>query len=175
MKTINLILIMAFSASMLIITSCSKEENEEKTPTALDYINDIIGTYDGTYMESDGLKISDSAHAVVSHMGGLSLEIHCYGELLDTTFHMNIYANHDSLMLCSTGATFANMYGHELGGSHMNHHENSSTEWMHHMEDEHDDRDIHYGGFNMSNHTMDYTFRIEESNSIKFIRFQGIR
>ena len=161
MKTINLILIMAFSATMLIITSCSKEESEEKSPTALDYINDIIGTYEGIYVESDGLKSSDSAHAIVRHMGGLLLEIHCYGELLDTTFNMNIYANHDSLMLCSTGAAFANMYGHELGGSHMNHHENSTTEWMHHMEDEHDNGDIHYGGFNMSNHSMDYTFRIE--------------
>jgi hypothetical protein len=43
------------------------------------------------------------------------------------------------------------------------------------MEDEHDSGDIHYGGFSINSHTMDYTFRIEDGNSVQYIRFYGTR
>jgi hypothetical protein len=180
MKTIKLIVHITLSVSVLIITSCKKEEEAQaEYPTALDYVKDITGTYLGYYEQVEGLKNSDTAYCDVSHMGGLLVEIHCYGELLDTTFMMNIYANHDSMMLCATGETFEHMYGHELDGSHMNmnHHGSSSTtEWGHHMEDEHDSGDIqHYGGFSINSHTMDYTFRIEDENSVQYIRFYGTR
>lgn len=172
MKTMNFIAIMAFSATMLIVTACNKEDD---FPTAVDYINDITGDYEGTYEQIDGSRSTDTAYAEVRHLGGIEVEVHCYGELLDTTFVMDIYAEHDSIMLCANGTAFENTYGHMKGDDHMNHHGNNSTEWMHHLEDDHDIGDQHFGGFNLSHHSLVYTFRIERNNSIEIVRFEGVR
>lgn len=61
---------------------------------------------------------------------------------------------------------------HMLSGGHMHSNENE-TQWEHHMEDEHDDGDIHFGGFDMDHHTFFYSFRMMENDSVYYINFQG--
>jgi hypothetical protein len=57
------------------------------------------------------------------------------------------------------------MYGHMLGEGHnggmMDDMHESETEWMHHMDEEHDEGDGHFGGFDMGNHSFSYTFQMK--------------
>lgn len=171
MKKIKLIAITAFSATMLIVSSCNKTDN---FPTAIDYINDITGDYEGSFTIS-GSGENSTAYAEITHLSGNEIQIHCYGEILDTSFMMDIYANHDSIMVCATGNDFEETYGHMQGENHMNHHGNNENEWEHHMGDDHEVNDQHFGGFNISHHSFDYTFIIASDNSTEYIRFVGVR
>lgn len=157
---------------MFIFSACSKDD---VTPSALDYINDITGNYKGVYTLSDGSGVTDSAYAEIGHHNGNTIEVHCFGDMLDTTFLMDIYAEHDSIMLCATGENFENTYGHGKGENHMSHNGDNGTEWEHHMGDEHESGDQHFGGFNMSDHSFGYTFVLQKDNTIQNIRFEGIR
>lgn len=171
MKKINLMAIIAIT-TVFIFSACSKDN---VTPSAQDYIDDITGNYKGVYTISDGSGVIDSAYAKIDHHSGNTIEIHCFGDLLDTTFVMDIYAEHDSIMLCDTGENFENSYGHGIGENHMSHSGDNNTEWEHHMKDEHDIGDLHFGGFNMSNRSFGYTFVLQNDSTTQNIRFEGIR
>ncbi len=170
MKRMNLLAVTLITA-ILTVTGCSKDDSY---PTALDYINDITGSYEGVYI-TDDLKTTSPANADIQSLGGYEIQIHCYGEILDTTFMMDIYANHDSIMVCATGNDFEETYGHMQGENHMNNHGNNENEWDHHMGDEHEVNDQHFGGFNISHHSFEYTFIIASYNSTESIRFEGVR
>jgi hypothetical protein len=152
------------------VSSCKKDE---AFPSAVDYIDQITGTYTGTLEKASGLKATDPGTADVSYIEGSTVEIHCYGDAFDTTFRMDIYADNDNIMLCATGDNFESTYGHMQGDYHMDHHGENQTEWGHHMEDSHNAGDQHFGGFDMTNHSMNYTFKIENGNLIETIRFDG--
>ena len=49
------------------------------------------------------------------------------------------------------------------------------TEWMHHMDEEHDERDEHFGGFSMTNHSFSYIFQMNRNDSSDDLHFQGIK
>jgi hypothetical protein len=161
---------------LLVLTACNKSE--------LPSDNTIEGTYVGT-LTADGLKSasgtllgSSAATADITKSGDGQIEVHCYGDVLDTTFMLNYYDNHDSVMVCLTGDNFEEMYGHMLGSGHtmggmMGDITNGETEWMHHMDDEHDHDDEHFGGFNMGNHTFSYTFRMMDGDNPYSLMFHG--
>ncbi len=161
----------------LVIASCEKEDNFSS--------KSIEGTYVGTLTVDEALKsvvgLTDGdyeATAEVTHMGEGLLEIHFYGNDLDTTFMLNYYAQNDSLMVCLTGDEFENQYGHMLGQGHMSggmmgDKIKGETEWMHHMSDEHDDGEEHFGGFDMNMHTFSYRFMMMDDNNPYFLNFQG--
>ena len=52
---------------------------------------------------------------------------------------------------------------------------NNQSEWQYHMYDDHENEDMHYGGFNMINHTFEYTFRMMDGESSYKIMFKGIK
>ena len=60
--------------------------------------------------------------------------------------------------------------GHMNGGM-MGDMQNNETEWMHHLNDEHQDGDEHFGGFDLQHHAFDYTFRMSNSAN----HFQGVK
>ncbi len=130
---------------------------------------DVEGTYIGTLTEESSLKSAldegqdDDATADIIDMGDGIIEVHCYGAEFDTTLLLNYYDHNDSVMVCNTGADFESMYGHSLGQGHMGgglmgDMNNGESNWMHHMSDEHEAGDEHFGGFNMENHSFEYTF-----------------
>ncbi|RUT79604.1 hypothetical protein [Ancylomarina longa] len=172
MKTRNLIIAIASIA----LFACNNEGNEK--------INDLDGTYIGTLTSVDlgqtkSFNTTSDAVAEITSMGD-QIEVHCYGGDLDTTYMLNYYQNKDSVMVCITGTDFENMYGHMLGGNHMSggmmsDKNNNETEWMHHLNDEHQAGDEHFGGFNMSQHTFDYTFHFTDGNSNTQMKFSGVR
>ena len=74
---------------------------------------------------------------------------------MDTTFVLNHYEHNDSVMVCLNGEAFEEMYGHMMGhggnmgngnsGGMMGGMNNGSSEWMNHMNNEHEEGDEHFG------------------------------
>ena len=177
MKTI---LILASIAVLLFISAgCEKLD---KIP-----IDSVVGTYRGILSYEAELKsvfpdknAGDSAMAeVISPEEGV-LEVHCYGGMLDTTFILNYYENHDSVMVCLAGDEFQHMYGHTLGAGHMgggmmNDIQKGETTWMHHMSDEHQEGDDHFGGFDMTDGSFTYSFRMSGTSETPYLKFHGMK
>lgn len=87
-----------------------------------------------------------------------NLQIHYADDKLDTTFSMAYYRNADSLNLCCKGAAFKQAYGHEMGAGHhgemMSDKRKHETDWQHHLRDEHQKGDAHFGAFNTKNNSL---------------------
>lgn len=153
----------------MLFSACNKDITNDDN----DYLSEIVGTYSGEFSNESGLKASSQGTADVVLVNE-QLQIHCYGDLLDTTIIMDAFGNRDSIMICETGEAFERQYGHMgNGGNHMMHMDDDETEWEHHMNDDHENGDMHYGGFDMEHHTFGYKFRKMEGDSISFIMFNG--
>ncbi|TVZ28743.1 hypothetical protein JM83_3893 [Gillisia sp. Hel_I_86] len=174
MKQIKLI---ATIVVLTVLAACEKSEDPSE--------NVIEGTYLGTLTHSDGLKRNgasqeEDAVAEVTNIGNNLLEIHCYSNELDTTFVLNYYQHDDSVLVCFNGEDFENMYGHMLGqghgsGSMMNDKQNGETEWTHHLNDEHEEGDEHFGGFSMQDQAFGYRFKMMDGDVPYYLQFQGKR
>ena len=154
---------------VMLLSACEKDNvNSDK-----DYLSDIVGTYSGEFSNQSGLKSSSQGTADVVVVNN-QLQIHCYGDYLDTTFVMDAFENGDSIMICDTGEAFEMQYGHMGNGrNHMMDMHNTESEWQHHMSDDHNSGDIHYGGFDIKMHTFEYKFRMMEDDSVYFTIFNG--
>jgi len=177
MKTIIKIC-MITALTLLVMVACNRAEETN--------VRSIEGTYIGL-LSKDGLKnmsgVADgdkSATSVVSRKVDGLVEVHCYGDKLDTTFMLNYYENNDSVMVCLTGDYSENTYGHMMGQGHlvggmMGDISNGETEWMQHMNNEHYNSDEYLGGFDMMNHSFGYRFKIMEGGSPYYMKFQGVK
>jgi hypothetical protein len=160
-------------------TSCEK--------TTVPQPNTIDGNYLGSFSISSSLKSSHAGSwvggpdtAVVTLMGDHQIEVHCFGETLDTTFMLDYYENNDSVMVCLTGNDFSTMYGHMLGAGHMSGGmmgdiNQGETQWMHHLSDEHHSGDEHFGGFDMNDGSFTYFFRLMEGTTPYYLKFHGVK
>ncbi|NOZ48094.1 MAG: hypothetical protein GXO79_15155 [Chlorobi bacterium] len=172
--------------SILITTLISCTKDDQNIDGQNDKSSDISGTYTGT-LTTENTETVTNATLVATKIDSQTVKIHCYGEELDTTFSMLMYSNGDSIMLCYTDSMFNMEYGHHLSDEHhgmgnggMNNDEmideNGMIDWAHHLDEEHDSIDMHYGGFNIANHTIDYTMNIEMTNNTRiYKRFQGTK
>ncbi len=184
MKKMRLFLVMSV-LTLVVFSSCEKADQLTLDTQA------ILGTYKGTISPETGLKSTNDgsfdATMDVSDAGDGKIEVHCYGGDIDTTFMLNYYENGDSTMVCLDGDAFEEMYGHMMGdGDHDNMGDSSNMggnmgnmgsnmgnmggmDWSSHMSQEHQQGDEHFGGFDMTNSTFDYTMRTDEGD----LRFQG--
>jgi len=146
----------------------------ERSNSDKDSLSEIVGTYSGEFSNDLGLKSGVSGTADVSITKNDQLQIHCYGDVMDTTFIMDAFENGDSAMLCDTGDAFENKYGHMgNGGNHMMDMQDNESEWQHHMSEDHNGEDMHYGGFNITNHTFEFKFQMIEGDSSYHVVFNG--
>ena len=163
----NLIKILSIS---VVLTLFSCENSDDLNP------NEIEGTYKGTIITDISSKFStskteNSATAVVRKVGD-KIEVHCYDGDFDTTVMLETYHDNDNIMVCLTGNDFENMYGHMLGQGHMNGNmQNNGTEWMQHLNFEHQEGDEHFGSFDMQHHSFNYTFMLDDME----YHFQGLK
>ena len=144
----------------------------------------VEGIYVGDFTSSTTLKnaLAGAGNmmdtAIVKLINNGQINIHCFGDDLDSTFVLNTYKNGDSLMICLDGQDFENEYGHMMGNGSMmggGMMGNNSTEWGQHMNGEHKVGDNHYGGFDMQNSTFSYSFKMMEGTSTNYRKFQGTR
>lgn len=158
---------------LVLFTACDKDKTNELTVDGI-----YKGTLSGSQVKStEGTAESKPATTVISITGDNKIQIHCFAEGFDTTFVMNYYHHNDSAYVCYTGDDFEEMYGHMLGEGHnggmMDDMHNGETQWMHHMSEEHDDGDEHFGGFDMTNHSFSFTFQMNVNDASDDLYFQG--
>lgn len=177
--TSKVVTLLAGALIVLGFSSCSKTDD-----TVID--NSIEGRYVGTVTATElksagGVKPgSFNATADVSKIQDGVIEVHCYSDELDTTFMLDYFNNNDSVMVCLTGDAFEEMYGHMMGQGHMGGGmmgdiNTGETEWMHHLNDEHQPGDEHFGGFDMTNHSFGYSFEMTEGANSYMLNFQGTK
>lgn len=180
-----MIKVSVFAAGLMLavllmgFTSCEKSDDPAT--------EEIEGVYVGSFSVSGSLKSAlsgglDKDHdtAVVSMLGDMQIELHCFGEEIDTTIMLNYYNYHDSVMVCLTGTDFEHMYGHMLGDGHMSGGMmgdlgQGESEWMHHLSDEHISGDEHFGGFDMKDHSFTYSFKLMDGSTPYYLKFHGVK
>ena len=179
MKTQIKTSVVLMALTLIGLISC---ENNERY-----HLSDIAGLYEGTFTIYGSLKSaspdgSESEHgtAVVSMMEGNQIEVHCYGEAMDTTIVLDYYQHNDSVMVCLSGDDFERFYGHmqghgHMGGSMMDDINDGETAWMHHLNDEHTESDKHFGGFNMQEMTFTYSFHMTDGVAPYYMNFHGVK
>lgn len=174
MKTIRLFTI-STSLLIVVLAACEKSESISDKVIEGNYVGTIskIDNIDGTI-----LNLEEGASADITKIGNETIQIHFNSAVTDTTFVLNYYEDIDSVYVCFTGEDFENMYGHMLGQGHsnggmMSDMQNGETEWVHHMNDEHQEDDEHFGGFDMLNHTFEYNFKRTEEGITYNMIFQG--
>src|SRR5680860_28910 len=164
----NKVIGMVAVLTLIVLTACDKTEDAS--------VQSIEGTYVGT-LTIEGLKSASgmitnpvNATTEITKISDAEIEVHCYSDELDTTFMLNYYDDHDSVMVCLTGDDFEHMYGHIKGEGHMSGGmmgdiTDGETEWQHHMDDEHEDGDEHFGGFDMNTNNFSYTCLLYTSDA----------
>lgn len=159
---------------LVLFTACEKEETNLQTVEGI-----YSGTLSGLQKSTQDVADSKPATTEITVIGENKIQVHCYAEGLDTTFMLNYYEHNDSAYVCFTGEDFEEMYGHGLGEGHMggmmDDMHNNETQWMHHMNEEHQEGDEHFGGFDMGNHSFSYTFQMNPDNSSDDMHFEGIK
>ena len=158
-----------------LIASCEKDKGET--------VDSVEGTYKGTLAQINSVKNNDNsivqtATAEITKTGERNITVYCYGEGFDTTIVLNYFHGNDTVPVCMTGDAFQNQYGHMYGGGHMggdmmDDMHDGETEWMHHMSDEHDENDQHFGGFSNHFRSFEYNFQMNNSQGNYYLRFYG--
>ncbi|MGD9993721.1 MAG: hypothetical protein AB7S69_10505 [Salinivirgaceae bacterium] len=110
MKNLNVFFLVAATLSVLIFSSC-EEADPVVTETDTVLASEVIGTYIGTLKSSQTNQIKEATITVTMQNDSLVM-MHCMAENFDSTFIMQLYQNHDSIMVCYTGQDFYNEYGH---------------------------------------------------------------
>ena len=143
-------------ALVILLFACEKNDDLNS--------RDVSGTYVGTI--TGDFKSSESATTTVINIGD-QIEIHCYSENFNTTIRLDVYDSEGNVMVCLTGEDFEDMYGHMMGEGNMPH---NGTEWMQHLNNDHQEDDEHFGFFNMQ-HQFDFTFQMSDGD----FHFQGTK
>jgi len=165
----------ALAVLWMVFSSC--ERSDDNTGFEID------GTYIGSLSTSVSLTAGpemDQATAVVSMVGDQQIDVHCIGVEFDTTLVLDYYPHNDSVMVCLTGDDFYHMYGHRLGQGHMSggmmgDKSEGESDWMHHLDDEHSAGDEHFGGFDLSERSFTYSFKMMEGNTPYYVKFYGVK
>ena len=161
----------ALIAIAITVTSCNKADNSQPNLTA-----GVTGTYDGT-LTTNNLKGISPAKADITAVNDYTIEIHCYGEDIDTTFMLELYEDGDMMRVCFTDDDFYGEYGHnKQEDHHMMGGNGGWTNWNQHMNNDHGEGDQHYGYFDMNKGQFDYTFNIEVTGGTTYTQeFSGSR
>jgi len=158
---------------LVLFTACEKEETN---------LQNLEGIYEGTLTGGSQKSAQEGTEGTpatteVTVTGENKIQVYCYSENFDTTFVMNYYEHNDSAYVCYTGEAFEETYGHMLGNGHMggmmDDMHDGETEWMHHMDEEHENGDEHYGGFDMMSHSFSYTFIMNPDSASDYMHFEG--
>ncbi len=167
MKVIKYLAFTGIIIVSFVALSCQKGNSPNP-----DLTEGVVGTYIGTLKNGTTGNFVDATADVIKTDESI-VQIHCYSTNLDTTFVMEIFENGDSMMVCNIGSEFKNQYGH---GRMNKHHMMGNTNWqnwMHHKDEEHSQGDEHFGGFNMKDHSFNYTFIMSDPLKSFTLQFNG--
>lgn len=162
----------------LIIGGCEKSEIPSDYDVEGIYIGSItnLGSKNGAALKFSSVE----ATAEVHRTGNSMIEVHMFNTEMDTLFMLNFYDHADKVMVCFTGQDFENAYGYPLGQEHhgdgmMGDIGSNETEWMHHLNEAHNEGDEHFGEFNNEMHSFTYAFERMEGSMKHDLLFNGVK
>lgn len=175
MKKIGLINTM-IALVISVFSACEKSE--------LPFDKAIEGTYVGTLTSTDSQKSkankisTEDAVVEITKIENSMIEVHLYNAEFDTTFKLNYFEDMDFVRVCSIGDEFESNYGYRLKQDHisrgmMGHMQNNETEWMHHLNDEHQEGEEHFGGFDMQEQSFTYRVNLVDEGVSYSLQFWG--
>lgn len=168
MKNLRKLSIIALAALTIGLVSCNK--NDQANP---DLTAQVTGTYEGT-LTTNNLKTTSPATSDITKVNDYTVQIHCYGDDIDTTFMLELYEDGNMMRVCFTDNDFYNKYGHNKKENHHMMGNNSGwTTWQQHISNDHDQNDKHFGFFNMDKHQFDYSFEIKTNSDSYTQEFNG--
>lgn len=171
MKNLKILSIIVVATIAVAAVSCNKKDQIKA-----DLAKDIVGTYTGTLTGTN--KAVSDATADITETDENLIEIRCYGGDFDTTFTQRIFEDGEMLRMCSTGEDFYNEYGHNMTDQNEHHdmmNDADGMSWSHHMSEEHEAGDEHFGFYDMNTDTFTYTFKMKSGNTPYDIEFSGKR
>jgi len=189
MKAIKNVFFLSLIVATVFAVSCKKTETNPDTTGLSNLVN---GTYTGELKNSQ-TNLSVPATLNVAALNDSMISMHCIAGSFDTTLHLMLYENQDSIMMCFTGQDFYNEYGHNLDnhnfcnskpegwhsgweGEHdhwWGGQNNMWNAWNNHMNTQHNQGDRHYGGVNPNNNTCNYSFKVKSGSSTYSETFIG--
>ncbi len=172
-KTIN---VLGFAILFMVFAMASCNKNTD-TPEDNNIANKVTGVYDGNLIISSSNSVT-FATSNISRINDYTIQVHCFGDSIDTTIFLELYPNGNQMMVCSNDTSFFNEYGHE---HYQNHHMMNSSSgnyymnWGQHLETDHQANDIHHGYFDLTQHQFKYDFEMENSSGNLSKQFAGTR
>jgi len=171
MKNLKKVSIVAIVLLSIIVVSCNKSDDQVET----DLTKKVTGTYTGI-LTTGSLKSTSPATADITTYNNYTVQVHCYGDDIDTTFLLELYEDGNMMRVCFTDDDFYNEYNHHKSENHHMMGDNGNwTNWNQHMNNEHEWNDKHYGYFDMDDGKFDYTFKIKTPSSEYTQQFVGSR
>ena len=176
----------------IVLSSCKKEDDENNPISEESLASEVTGTYTGE-LKNSTTNQSRAATLTVTMQNDSLVSMHCIAEGFDSTIFVQLYQNHDSIMVCYTGQEFYNQYGHNLNNYNFCNNKPSSwnsnwctnnscwggednwNAWTNHLNTQHDHNDMHFGGFNPGTNSCNYMFNVNEDNTNYFEVFNGIK
>ena len=162
----------SLSVLALILFSFSSCSEHPSYMDNVDLTKDIVGDYIGYMAIGNSSDQNVPATVNINKLTSSSVEVNFQCEVLDTMIIFDLYENMDSVMVCLTGDDFNNHYGHSKSGMHHIGDNDDMNDWGHHMDDDHQSGDRHFGGFDMINHTFNFSFWDDMQKNIEY-KFEG--
>lgn len=155
----------------LLFAACKKENNDNPA----DLTTEVTGTYEGSITPTNNPSDSKDAIIEISKVDESTIHLNMMSEHLDTAFRLNLYEHADSMMVCFTGDRFNDQYGHNLDEDHhMMGDNNDPMDWDHHIDEQHEPGDAHFGGFNMDHHTFSYQLVPGDQEAVSY-QIEGVK
>jgi hypothetical protein len=170
MKSLKILSIIALAIFSITLISCNKDDNQDEP----NLTSGLTGTYTGT-LTTNGLKGTSPATVDITAVNNYTIQVHCYGDDIDTTIMLELYEDGNMMRVCFTDDDFYNEYGHNQSENHhmMGGNDGCCTNWSQHMNNDHQPNDKHYGYFNLDNHQFDYTFNVKTPSATYTQQFVG--
>jgi hypothetical protein len=157
------------SLFIIALVSCEKDNDLN--------FNDVAGIYEGTLSNDVASKSTAKSTTTLGSPAtteitivGNQIQVHCYNDNFDTTLMLDLFRDNEDVQVCLTGDDFEEMYGHMstysgamMGGMMNGGMMGNTNQWMQHLNDDHESDDQHFGGFDMGNHSFEYTFNVDGS------------
>lgn len=168
MKNIKILSVM-FLFSIFVL-SCT---NNMSTQGQIDLTENIIGNYKGNLKDLNDSYKDYPTDVLIERLSNNTIKMTLHCDIMDTTINFDIYQYMDSLMVCLNGENFENHYGHSKTGKHHMMGDGEMYDWMHHLDEDHEAGEMHYGGFNMDMRSFKYQFTDDKDN-VNYV-FEGIK
>lgn len=156
---------------LFVFVSCNKEDDVN--------LNDVSGIYEGTITSELANKSNEKSTSINGNkaiaeitMVGDQIQVYCHSENFETTLMLDLFKDNENFQVCLTENDFEEMYEHMYNFSGMHGGMmNSENQWMDHLNNNHEQDDQHFGGFDMRHNTFEYTFNMNGLN----YHFQGVK